>query len=304
VHVYRPSNDKHSTKNPAARPTLTVRGIDIHLGRRPPPPTAGVTHGHGQRRNAQLPPGQAMPVTETHSANSCAEDANDFESIRSLMYEAPADNRNAIQPGKVVQLTETSPANSSLEIGLLQRWQDPQVAKVMMREIKTIEVTPGEPKTLFTFGLAGCIAVSILSRTQGGTISATLSHRPPEELDDQLREIQLEIARHQASGPDIGREILILAPGGYEETGGQRELQPAVTAELAELVRMLDAKLPGIVPTLVSYHPRRPNEQSDALVIDFPVKAGDPVLYKGIYSAPAFRVLPVDVLDSAREADR
>nr|WP_297353608.1 hypothetical protein [uncultured Caldimonas sp.] len=203
------------------------------------------------------------------------------------MFEPLPDHQNALRPGEVVQLMETHPASSSLEIGLLQRLQDPKVTKVMAHEIKTITVPPGEPKTLFTFGLGGCIAVSILSKKHDGTINATLSHRPPEELDDQLREIQHELGCHPPRGPRIGREILILAPGGYKEAGGHRELQPAVTAEVAELVRMLDAKLPGITPTVVFYHPRRSNEQSDALVVDFPAEAGDPVRYKGIHNAPS-----------------
>ncbi|MCM5682747.1 hypothetical protein M8A51_24715 [Schlegelella sp. S2-27] len=224
-------------------------------------------------------------VNTPSAAHSRAEGFNDFESIRSLMFEPRADDQNALRPGDVVQLTETSPANSSLEIGLLQRLQDPQVTKVMVHEIKTIDVSPGEPKTLFTFGLGGCIAVSILSKKQDGTISATLSHRPPEELDDQLREIQHELGHHPLCGPRMRCEILILAPGGYKESRGPRELQPAVTAELTELVRMLDGKLPGITPTLVSYHPRRSNEHSDALVIDFPAEAGDAIRYKGIHNA-------------------
>lgn len=278
IHVYPPGH----TRNQEGR------GTEVHLFGRPPArPTAAGTEA--PRRTAQLPPDRALPLVGNTplATHSRAEDFNDFESIRSLMFEPQADPQNALRPGEVVQLTETHPADSSLEIGLLQRLQDPKVTKVMVHEIKTIDVAPGEPKTLFTFGLGGCIAVSILSRKQDGTISATLSHRPPEELDDQLREIDHELGCHPHGGLGIGREILILAPGGYKETGSHRELQPAVTAELAQLVRMLDARLPGITPTVVSYHPRRPNEQSDALVIDFPAEAGDPVRYQGIHNAPS-----------------
>jgi hypothetical protein len=227
-----------------------------------------------------------QPIAHEPPAETNVQDVDEWESIHSLMNEPPADSHSSLTPGAVVELAETNPAASSLELGLMQRSfkKDPQVCKVLMREVKTIDVAPGEPKQMFTFGLGGCIAVSILSKQEDGTISATMSHRPPEELETQLQEIQQELARHRTDHSGVGREILILAPGGYKETEGKRELQPALTAELAEMVRMLNAKLPGITPILVSYHPRRPSEHSDALVIDFPERAGHPVLYKGIHN--------------------
>jgi len=119
-------------------------GTEVHLFGRPPArPTAAGTEA--PRRTAQLPPNQAQPlvVTTPLAAHSRAEGLlSDFESIRSLMFEPMPDVQNALRPGEVIQLTETNPANSSLEIGLLQRLHDPKVTKVMVHDIKSIHVPP------------------------------------------------------------------------------------------------------------------------------------------------------------------
>jgi FMN phosphatase YigB (HAD superfamily) len=36
VHVYRPEHPNHQSNNPAAQPTFTAGGVDVHIGRRPP----------------------------------------------------------------------------------------------------------------------------------------------------------------------------------------------------------------------------------------------------------------------------
>jgi hypothetical protein len=158
------------------------------------------------------------------------------------------------------------------------------IMQVSMYEEKLVDVIGQKINTLFTFGLGGCNAVSVIARNKTGTPIALMSHHPPSSLKYQCGLLECLVKKNEGL-IDFSKkaEAAVVLPGKWAQTSNEKWIMEAYDKNiLTKLQETINKLFKNNNTRVIPYDETKKFGQSNAFIINFPKKTEEMISYQAL----------------------